>query len=562
MDTGTALKQSWPKPSKELPQEDLLARLQELEETLRAIRGGEVDAVVVSTPEGNRVFTLQGADHAYRVMVEAINEGAATLTVGGEILYANRRFAEMLGTPLESLIGSQLQDIVRSQECPLAELIERARTAPQKEECTLQINGGRTIPTYLSVSPLTGSDFQAVCLIATDLTEPKSRETELAGTNELLKAEIAERKRAEEALRQLSGRLLNLQDDERRRIARDLHDSTAQTLSGLVLNLAYLQNPKRGERSPSKLLADSLALAEQAAREIRDLSHLLYPPALDQMGLTAAIRWHSARTSEVSGIAIELDLPDEMPRLQREIEVALFRVAQESLENVRRHSGSATASVRLAGSDGQVLLEVRDQGRGAPHAITKHDAGISEVGVGVAGMRERLRQLGGQLQIESGEHGTTVKAVVPLGVRPGKVRSTDSPMRVLVVDDSGAVRQGVRALLGDDLGLDVVGEAANGREAIQRAVELEPDLMILDIAMPELDGLEAARKVAAIAPNVRILAFSQDGSVEVVRAARKAGALGYVLKSEAARDLMAAVKALSRGESFISSTIAERLESV
>jgi CheY-like chemotaxis protein/anti-sigma regulatory factor (Ser/Thr protein kinase) len=280
------------------------------------------------------------------------------------------------------------------------------------------------------------------------------------------------------------------------------------------------------------------------------------------MGLTAAVRWHSARTSEASGIAIELDLSDEMQRLPREVEVALFRVAQESLENVRRHSESPTASVRLAGRDGQVLLEVRDQGKGAPHAITKHDAGISEVGVGVAGMRERLRQLGGQLQIESDGQGTVVKAVVPLGMPPAKVHSADSPMRVLVVDDSGAVRQGVRALLGDDPGLDVVGEAANGREAIQRAVDLRPDLIILDIAMPEWDGLEAARKLAAIAPKVRILAFSQDGSVEMVRAARKAGAHGYVLKSEAARDLMPAVKSVSQGESFVSSRIGQRYESV
>lgn len=562
-----AAKKSHLKPFKSRPRQDTEARLQELEETLRAIRCGEVDAVVVSTPQGDRVYTLQGADHPYRVMVEAINEGAATLSAAGQILYANRRFAEMVGMPLESLIGSQLHDVVQSLECPtLDELIEWAQTVPQKEECTLRITGGRTIPAYISLSPLTGVDFQAVCVIVTDLAELKSREADLASTNKRLTLEIGERQRMENALRQLTGRLLNLQDEERRRIARDLHDSTAQTLNGLVLTLAYLQDPEhqRGEHVASKLLADSLALAEQAAREVRDLSHLLYPPALDQMGLETAIRSHTARACEVSGIAIEIDFPEEMPRLPREIEVALFRVVQESLENVRRHSGSPTANVRLARLDGQVVLEVKDQGSGAPHAITKSDLATADTGVGVAGMRERLRQLGGRLEIESAGHGTTVKATVPLETwrQPGKERDPDSPVRVLVVDDSGAVRGGVRALLGGDPHLQIVGEAANGREAIQRAMDLDPDLILLDLAMPELDGLEAARRMAAVAPSVRILAFSQDGSREMVHAARKAGALGYVLKSDAARDLVPAVMAVSRGKPFVSSAIAKNSEPV
>lgn len=540
---------------------ELQARVQQLEDTLRAIRGGEVDAVVVSAHEGDRVFTLEGTDHPYRMMVETINEGAATLTVTGQVLYSNRRFADMIGMPLQNLIGSKLREVVQTLECPtLDALLERAQTAPQKEECLLLVAGANPIPAYLSLSPLKGLDVQAICLIATDLSEHKSRQAELARTNELFKAEIAERKRVEEALRQLTGRLLSLQDEERRRIARDLHDSTAQTLNGLVLSLAYLQSQgqKPGDHNAPKVLAESIALAEQAATEIRNLSHLLYPPALDQMGLVTAIQWHAARTSEVAGIEVTLEVPADMVRLPREIEVALFRVLQESLENVRRHSGSKVASVRLVRQDDEVLLEIKDQGRGVPaELLTKSDPNVA--GLGVPGMRERVRQLGGGLEIESGAGGTRVRAVVPLGGRKlsGRGHGVDPALRVLVVDDSAAVRGGVRALLEGDAYLEVVGEAADGREAIQKTFELQPDIIILDIAMPEMDGFDAARKMCAIAPKVRILAFSQSESETIAQEARKAGALGYVMKSDAARDLIAAVKAVGQGKTFLSSTAAK-----
>ena len=391
------------------------ARLAELEQTLRAIRQGEVDALVVSTSEGDRVFTLQGADHPYRVMVETINEGAATLTPDGLVLYANRRFAEMVGMPLEKLMGSRLHDMVQPLECPaLDELLARAQFAPQKEECNLLVAGGKTLPAYLSLSPLQGSDFQGICLIATDLTEQKERQEELAKANELLRAEVAERGRMESALRQLTGRLLNLQDEERRRVARDLHDSTAQVLSILTLNIASVQRQMDvpADGSVPRLLAESLALAEQACSEVRNLSHLLHPPNLDQNGLVGAIQWHCERVSAVTGIEISLDLDADLGRLPIDIETALFRVFQESLENVRRHSRSRVAAVRLIRKKGEVTLEVADQGQGI--ALGQLTGADHVPGVGVAGMRERLLQLGGQLEIESGDHGTTVRATAPV----------------------------------------------------------------------------------------------------------------------------------------------------
>ncbi len=542
--------------------EALEARLNELEETLRAIRQGEVDALVVSTPEGDRVFTLDGADHPYRVMVETINEGAATLTAGGEILYANRRFAEMLALPLERLIGSKLHGVVENLDCPtLDKLLERAQTAPQKEECLLRVAGGKSFSAFLSLSPLRGLGLQAICLIATDLTEVRSRRSELLETNERLKLEVEQRQHVENAFRQLTGRLLNLQDEERRRIARDLHDSTAQTLNCLVLNLAYIDKEAqlRGFPGASKMLNESMSLAQEAAKEVRDVSHLLYPPALDQMGLAAAIEWHAQRASDVSGIEITLDIPAEVPRLPREMEVALFRVLQESLENIRRHSGSRTAQVRLIPNGESIVLEIEDQGQGMPAGVFSEKIdNVATLGVGVAGMRERLRQLGGRVEIESGPEGTIVRAyVADPGAAAARKNAQETPLRVLVVDDSAIVRRVVSELLGTDPEFHVVGEAANGDQAVERAVELQPDIILLDITLPQMGGIDAARKIGFVVPNARIVAFSQDDSTRTVREARSAGAVGYVLKSDASRDLMRGIKSVIEGKPFLSSTVAK-----
>jgi PAS domain S-box-containing protein len=405
---------------------ELRARLHELEETLRAIRSGQVDALVVYAPDGgDRVFTLQGAEHPYRVLVEAMNEGAATMTNDGLVLFANQHFAHMLDIPLEKLIGSALSEIVQPDDySTLDALLKQVHEGPQKVDSVWRVGKDkkRVLPVCLALSPVREGDFEGVCVIATDLTEQRRREQELAQTNAALINEVGKRmrveedlRRDEESLRQLSGRLLQLQDEERRRIARDLHDSTGQKLVALSLDLTVL-NACAAELPPkaSAAVNECLILAEQISSEIRTLSYLLHPPLLDEVGLASAVQWYIDGFTRRSNIRVNLDFESQVPRMKHEVEITFFRILQEALTNVHRHSGSKVATVRFALNQEGVTLEVQDSGRRIERApLLPSGESVGTLGVGIRGMQERVRQLGGQFEVSSNTDGTTIRATLP-----------------------------------------------------------------------------------------------------------------------------------------------------
>ena len=218
--------------------------------------------------------------------------------------------------------------------------------------------------------------------------------------------DVTERKRATRRLRRLSWRLLRIQDEERRRLARELHDSTAQALAALSMNLSALarEEPALSAERRKQVLAESILLADQVTGDLRTTSCILHPPLLDERGLPAALQWLARGFSDRSGIKVKLEIAPEIGRMAEEVELTLFRVVQESLHNIHRHSGSKTADIRLTRENGEVILEVRDRGTGLP-------AQNSEApGVGIIGMRERLLELGGTLVIEPVHPGTAVRA--------------------------------------------------------------------------------------------------------------------------------------------------------
>ena len=228
--------------------------------------------------------------------------------------------------------------------------------------------------------------------------------------------DISLRKRTNDELRQLSGHLMRLQDAERRRIARELHDSTAQNLSALQMAVTHLDSSVPQTDSKARAaLAEIRSLTDLSLGEIRTISYLLHPPLLDEVGLLFALRWYvdgfMTRTEKI----VRLEIPDSLQRLQPEIETTIFRIVQEGLSNVHRHSGARKAWIRLAVEDESLILEIRDDGHGMPLGPSNPAAhGSPVLGVGIAGMRERLRQFNGSLVIESNRNGTIVRASLPL----------------------------------------------------------------------------------------------------------------------------------------------------
>jgi two-component system, NarL family, sensor kinase len=222
--------------------------------------------------------------------------------------------------------------------------------------------------------------------------------------------------RREEEYRQLSSRLLTLQDEERRRLALHLHDLTAQWLAALAMNLDIVGETKKALDARSRrALAESRSLAEQCSQEVRTLAYLLHPPLLDEAGLLSAVRWYAEGFTKRSGIHVVLDL-GEVGRLPDPIETALFRVVQESLSNVHRHASTSTVSTRLVSTADAVVLEIQDQGHGLRDYLPPQNGTPppGTLGVGIQGMRERIRQLGGAFDVEFMDTGTTVRVSVPL----------------------------------------------------------------------------------------------------------------------------------------------------
>ena len=341
----------------------------EAEDTLRAIRDGAVDAFVVEESDGHRVYTLEGADLPYSVLVERMQQGAAMLNARGEVIYCSPSLAQLLGVTRESVIGLPLQDFLAATEQVFCQkLLGEAAQGLSEGEMSLRRSDNTLISAHFAFR-LLSRDKSATGVLITDLTEQKLQE-------------------------KFTSRLQNMQDEERRRIARGLHDSVGQLLVALALNMARVAKEAH-KLSPetAKLVHDSAKIIDEMNNEIRTISHLLHLPLLDEVGLPSALRWYIDGFAERSKIQTTLDIPDKLDRLPQEMEIAIFRSVQECLTNIHRHSGSASCAVKLIQDKGQLRVEVTDRGRGI--AKDKLSTLTSSGGVGLRGMQERLRQLGG-----------------------------------------------------------------------------------------------------------------------------------------------------------------------
>lgn len=325
------------------------------------------------------------------MVVEQSDDAIMRFDLNGRITGWNNGATKMFGYTAGEMLGQSTALITPPEELELALSLHarvRAGETITHQEIVRVCKSGELVELSITLFPL------------------RDEHGAIVGSSGLAR-NITAQKKAERRMQQLTRRLLQAHEEERRRIARELHDSTAQVLAALTMNLSALSRPAEPEKS-RQLLSDSIALALQAVKELRTQSFLLHPPLLDEKGLAVAARCFVEGFTERSGIAVELDLPAAFGRLPEACEAALFRVLQESLANVHRHSESRQAQIALRIAGSQVELTVRDFGRGCSPQAGR------PAGVGLAGMRERLDQLGGTFSIESAEPGTRIVATLPL----------------------------------------------------------------------------------------------------------------------------------------------------
>src|SRR5882672_9134025 len=309
------------------------------------------------------------------------------------------------------------------EQCPMGDVLTGKMPGIHDGEVHIERPDGSRIIVIVNIAPLTNDRGEIIGAINCfyNVTERRraeealrESETQLRLANEELES-LVQRRTA--TLRHLSAKLMRLQDEEHRRIARNLHDSLGQHLASIKMNLDLLSRAEAPNKD--QVLSEALESVERSIAETRTLSFLLHPPMLDEVGFASAARWYADEFAKRSGIEVKLDLPDGIDRLPELTEMALFRILQESLTNVHRHSGSSSVEIGLTVTENRALLSVRDFGRGMPARLRQgSDLNGSHVGVGLSGMRERVTDLGGSFDIESNLQGTAIIVALPLAAQP------------------------------------------------------------------------------------------------------------------------------------------------
>lgn len=343
---------------------------------------------------------LGESDARYRRLYESMRDAIVSVDMTGLIIDCNPVFCSMVGYSLAELTQMTYQDLTPESWHEMeAEILARqtlVRGYSDVYEKEYRIKDGRILPVELRTFVLQNEAGRPTGMWA-------------------IVRDITERKQSRAALHALAQRLRHAQDEEQRRIARELHDSTAQRMAAVSMNLGLLED-RIGEQNEGarKLLQECACMVEEASQEVRTISYLLHPPFLEQLGLGPALRAYAEGFAKRSGIAVQVEMTPGLPRFPDDVALALFRVAQEGLGNVYRHSGSPSAWVRLSCGAAGLMLEIEDVGRGIPTPVLAALRGSGHAtGVGLASLRERLDLIGGELDISSSPRGTVLSAVVP-----------------------------------------------------------------------------------------------------------------------------------------------------
>ncbi len=498
--------------------------------------------------------------------------GYLTLSPRGEIRELNLTAARMLGAERDRLLGRKMSlRVLTSERLVLRQHIADCLADGKNEyTCELRVQPLSGQPVVVQLRSRCWHDHHdgSLCRTAmTDITRRKEAEDQLCELNDTLAQQVAERTAELEhrtaQLQALARQLTQVEHRERRRLAKMLHDHLQQMLvaARISAGVAKRKNPSEEMRVSLEKIDN---LLNESINVSRTLTLELCPPVLYDVGLIAGLQWVARHMEERQDFQVRLEIDQPVEPQATEIKVLLFEAVRELLFNAVKHAGVAEAAVTVERrGDGLLSATVTDRGEGFDPA--KLDADATERGFGLFHIRQRLDSLGGQFEIVSTPgQGTTATVIVPdLPAEPpeeveeslppsargrrtaARQRVADEPakrtIRILLADDHEIVRHGLAGMLGEEPDIEVVAEAGDGLEAIDLARQTRPDVILMDVTMPRLDGIEATRRIKAELPDVTIIGLSMHSRTDLADAMRTAGA--YLCKGDCADELVRAIRA-------------------
>jgi PAS domain S-box-containing protein len=513
---------------------------------------------------------LRESEGRFRALTETSSLAVGVSSAEGKFLYLNKAYEELLGYTLKELNHLNASELWRNPE-DRRKMIDAVRSEGllMDYEVELKRKDGTPFWATLSVNSVDYGGNQAIMASVYDITDRKQAEEALRELNTTLESKVAARTaELEHRARQLQKLTLELsetEDRERRQLAEILHDDLQQQLAAAKFQLSLLNSRAKHDPAQLAIVTRVDQMLMEAVQKSRSLSHELSPAVLYQGDFAGALTWLAGRLQAKHGLEVAVDAFGEVNVPSDALKSFLYKAAQELLFNVVKHARVNRAWIRVRRLRHWICLSVSDLGRGFDPQNLRQTQGF-----GLLSIRERIELLGGRMKIRSAAgKGSTFFIVVPEGeqvavpplsavtvaqagasgsqTRPSAFEVPPGPqaqnrLRVLLADDHAIVREGLRALLSEAHDIEVVGEAANGREAVDLAQRLRPDVIIMDVSMPLIEGHEATRQIKAYLPQTRVIALSMHDQSEKIEAMCRAGAERYVLKTAPSEELLAAIR--------------------